>query len=96
MKVIEKSVFVLLRSWQKDMEKTLMWKHGKPIMNIPVMIQRILTVTQLDRHLKIGLGFGMQEVGMMAIYRRSMRPGAMFFGQWNMRTLIKLICQILR
>ena len=47
-------------------------------------------------HLKIGLGFGMQEVGTMAIYRRSMKPGAMFFGQWNMRTLIKSICQILR
>ena len=90
------SVFVLLRSWQKDMEKTLMWEHGKPIMNIPVMTRRILIVIQLDRHLKIGSGFGTQEVGMTAIYRRSMKPGAMSFGQWNMRTLIKLICLILR
>ena len=96
MKVIEMSVFVLLRSWQKDMEKTLMWEHGKPIMNIPVMIQRILIVTQLDQHLKIGLEPSIQETGMMAIYRLSMKPGEMCSGQWSMRTLIKLNCQILR
>ena len=68
MKVIEKNVFVLSRLWQKDMEKTLMWEHGRPTMNMPVMIRHIPIVTQLDRRLKTGCVFAIQEVGMMGIY----------------------------
>ena len=73
-----------------------MWEHGRPTMNMPVMIRHINIATRLDQHLKTGCGFDIREVEMMGIYLHSMKPGEMFFGQWNMRALMKLICQTLR